>query len=150
MFGPSEGRGRWAAEPVSVCVSVCACVYLVFLNVQVLCTTCVCVFIAVVQRDGKERSLKDSSTCQHGYCCTVMAISIQLLSLTLRAKPQKPSSHPQKKAFILLLKVQYIDELIDNLSKISKGQPRQQRLWFLYLFSLFLSHSFTLQILPLR
>lgn len=29
--------------------------------------------------------------------------------------------HPQKKAFILLLKVQYIDEVIDNLSKISKG-----------------------------
>lgn len=132
------------------CLRVRVCVVLVFLNVQVLCTTCVCVFIAVVQRDGKERSLKDSSMCQHGYCCTVIAISIQPLSLTLRAKPQKPSSHPQKKAFILLLKVQYIDELIDNLSKISKGQPRQQRLWFLYLFSLFLSHSFTLQILPLR
>lgn len=76
--------------------------------------------------DGKERSLKDICICQHGYCYTVIAISIQLLSLTLCTKPQNPSSHPQKKAFILLLlKLQYVDEVIDSLSllspKISEG-----------------------------
>lgn len=78
-----------------------------------------------VKAVGKERSLKDTGICQHGYCYTVIAISIQPLSLTLCAKPQSPSPHPQKKAFILLLKLQYIDEVIDILSllspKISEG-----------------------------
>lgn len=114
------------------------CVYLFFSDRSSAAHYSVCVLVAAVQRDGKERSLKDGAVCQHGYCCTALAISIQPLSLTLpRPKPQKPSSHPQqKKAFILLLKVQYIDELIDKPSQISKGQSRQQRLLFLYLFSL--------------
>lgn len=94
---------------------------------------CVCLFVCqylyslmAVKVDGKERSLKDICICQHQYCYTIIAISIQLLSLTLRTKPQNPCSHPQKKAFILLLlKLQCIDEVIDSLSllspKISEG-----------------------------
>lgn len=139
-LAPRKGRGRWAAEPLSVCLSVCVCARACLCVLgfsdrsSVVRPRAFCVLAAVAQRDGKERSLKDGGACQRGYCCTVVAISIQLLSLTL------PSSHPQKKAFILLLKVQYIDELIDSLSKISKGQPRQQLLFFIYLFSFSLSH----------
>lgn len=71
-------------------------------------------------------SLKDMCICQQGYCYTIIAISIRLLSLTLCSKPQAPSLTLRKKASILLfLKLQYIDDVIDSLSllspKISEG-----------------------------
>lgn len=89
-------------------------------SVNVFQHMCVFVCIAVaVKGDGKERSVKDKGTCQPVYCYVVIAISIQLLSLTLCTKPQTLASHAQKKAFILLLKLQYIDEVIDILSLLS-------------------------------
>lgn len=92
---------------VLACPCVCVCVLVLFFfdrsreRGQVLCAACACVCLhgsAVVKLDGKERSLKDRRVCQHGYCCTVTAISIQLLSLTLRAKPQKPLLSPSEKS----------------------------------------------------
>lgn len=47
--------------------------------------------------DGKERTLKETGTCQHAYCYAVVAISIQPLSLTLYTEAQTPSSPSQKK-----------------------------------------------------
>lgn len=52
---------------------------------------------------------------RHMYAVT----SIQLLSLTLYTKPPSPFIHRQKNAFILLLKLQYIDGVIDSLSLLS-------------------------------
>lgn len=59
-----------------------------------------CVFVCsmAVKVDGKERSLKDTGICQHGYCYTVIAIRIQLLSLTLCTKPQTPLLSPSEKS----------------------------------------------------
>lgn len=61
----------------------------------------------------------------HSVTLLAVAISIQQLYLTLCIEPQTLSSHALKKAFILLLKLQYIDEVINILSllspKISEG-----------------------------
>lgn len=75
---------------------------------------------------GKQRSLKETvSVVMHIVTLLAVAISIQLLYLTLCTEPQTLSSHPLKKPFILLLKLQYIDEVINILSplspKISEG-----------------------------
>lgn len=108
---------------LSVCIKVVARIS------ECMCVLFVCqdhYSLMAVKVDGNEGSLKDICICQPGYCCTIIVISIQLLFLTLCTKPQNPFFHPQKKAFILLLlKLQYIDEVIDSLSllspKISEG-----------------------------
>lgn len=74
----------------------------------------------------KQRSLKEAvSVAMHIVALLAVAISIPLLYLTLCIEPQTSSSHAQKKPFILLLKLQYIDEVINILSllspKISEG-----------------------------
>lgn len=76
--------------------------------------------------DGKLRSLKETvSVVMHIITLLVVAICIQLLYLTLCIEPQTLSSLALKKPFILLLKLQYIDEVINILSllspKISEG-----------------------------
>lgn len=76
--------------------------------------------------DGKQRSLKETvSVVMHIVTLLAVAFSIQLLYLTLCIEPQTLSSHALKKPFILLLKLQYIDEVINILSllspKISEG-----------------------------
>lgn len=76
--------------------------------------------------DGKQRSLKETvSVVMHIVTLLAVAISIQLLYLPLCIEPQTFSSHALKKPFILLLKLQYIDEVINILSllspKISEG-----------------------------
>lgn len=76
--------------------------------------------------DRKKRSSKETvSVVMHIVTRLAVAISIQLLYLTLCTEPQTLSSHALKKPFILLLKLQYIDEVINILSllslKISEG-----------------------------
>lgn len=103
--GGEDGlRSPCVCVSVSVCLCMCACFvfFWPFAGARAsVVRACACVCLhgsAVVKLDGKERSLKDRRVCQHGYCCTVTAISIQLLSLTLRAKPQKPLLSPSEKS----------------------------------------------------